>query len=231
MRTEGIGERKKMRIVSPKARLHAPRDDNATPAAPRNRFPGPHSSHQYSFRCSVSATTSGVGYFAATKLLSANAGSAGFALLKNFFGRRVRRSGTLAKRRLQRQHESATDVTDFRERGVCASSARAKRAQQKTALTRARFQSRMRCGSERVDARGKTREFARGGVPMQHAFGDAAMEFGLRGLERGARGFLVAGRDRGLDFLHRRADARQAHVVDDGALHGLARALFRRLDV
>src|SRR5262249_41317389 len=89
----------------------------------------------------------------------------------------------------------------------------------------------MSVGSERVDARGKTREFTCCGVPMQHAFRDTAMEFGLRLLEGGARRRLVAGGDRGLDFLDGGADAREAHVVDLRASHALASTLLCRLDV
>src|SRR5262249_25496353 len=101
----------------------------------------------------------------------------------------------------------------------------------KTALVRARFRSRVSIGSERVDARGKTREFARGGVPMHHASAHAAMQLGLRRLERGARRILVTGSDRGLHFLNGGADAGEARVIDGCALHGLTRALLRRFDI
>src|SRR6266481_1379755 len=98
----------KFLIVSPKPRLHASRDDNAIPVASGNRFPGPPLLASRLFRCSVPATSSGFGYFAATKLLSANVRRAGFALLKIIFPHRARRSGTLAKRALLWQHDLAT---------------------------------------------------------------------------------------------------------------------------
>jgi len=70
----------------------------------------------------------------------------------------------------------------------------------------------------RLDPFGKPRELSRNGILVQHAFGDAAMHFGLRGLERRAGGILVARGNRDLDALNESANPRDPRVIDNPTL-------------
>ena len=60
---------------------------------------------------------------------------------------------------------------------------------------------------------------------MEHALGDAAHKFGLRGAQRGGSGLLVARGDGLLDLAQEGTDARAARLVDRIALLALAGAL------
>src|SRR6185437_12749849 len=72
-------------------------------------------------------------------------------------------------------------------------------------------------GSERLDAAAQTRQLARRRVLVHDTVADAAMQLGLRLGERGARRFLVAALDGGLDLLHEGTKTRDASTVDRGA--------------
>src|SRR5690349_1582844 len=110
-------------------------------------------------------------------------------------------------------------------RSVACAVERRKRAAAPSAAARS---SRVVRESERVDAFCETRQFARDGVPVQHATQRAAMELGLRGGECGARNLSVARRDRRLHLFHEGADAADTHAIDRRAAPRLADALFCR---
>src|SRR3569623_2382287 len=69
---------------------------------------------------------------------------------------------------------------------------------------------------ERRESRGQTRELAARGILVEHALGDATLQFGLHRGERGGRRRLVARRARRFDQLDAGADAADADAVDFG---------------
>jgi hypothetical protein len=82
--------------------------------------------------------------------------------------------------------------------------------------------------SKSIDAGGETGQLAGGGVPVQNAFSYRPVQLGL-GQPKGGNGrFLVAARDRRLDFFDKGAHPAHPGAVDEGPLLGLPNALFRR---
>ena len=81
-------------------------------------------------------------------------------------------------------------------------------------------------GAEHIDAVAEARDFARHGVLVQNAFGDAAHHFGLGGFQRSGGCRLIAGRQRLFDFADKGADPRTARLVHILARFGLTGALF-----
>jgi hypothetical protein len=81
---------------------------------------------------------------------------------------------------------------------------------------------------KRFDARGEPRQFARDSALMHHTFVRAALHLGRSFRESLLRGVLVAGRDRGLDFLNEASNAALARAVDFRAALRLPIAFFSR---
>src|SRR3546814_20878680 len=66
-----------------------------------------------------------------------------------------------------------------------------------------------RASGERGQPLGQPGEFARGGVLVEHAPGNAALQFGLHLRQRGGGGVLVARFQRRLDLLDDRSEERR----------------------
>src|SRR3569623_3098017 len=79
---------------------------------------------------------------------------------------------------------------------------------------------------ERRESLGQARELAARGVLVEHALGDATLQFGLHRGARGGRRRLVARRERRFDLLDEGADAADAVAVDFGPAVVAAAALL-----
>src|SRR5919198_1007491 len=79
---------------------------------------------------------------------------------------------------------------------------------------------------QRLDASRKARQLAGGSIFVEHAFADAAMNLGLRRLQRFDGAVFVTAGDRGLHLLDEGLDPTDAGAIDCRAPLRLAHALF-----